>query len=67
MSASCACCARPIAGDSGDVVVCVVDPADGPLTLCAPCYAKDPRRVGWTEWRAPSGPSARAMLAEFGP
>jgi hypothetical protein len=45
-------------------MVCVVDPMDGPLTLCTPCYQAEPRKLGWTEWRAPVPEDA--MLAEVG-
>jgi hypothetical protein len=43
-------------------MVCVVDPVDGPLTFCTPCYTVEPRKLGWTEWRA--GVPDDAMLQD---
>jgi hypothetical protein len=67
VTATCAACHRAIAGDADDVMVCVIDPTDGPLTFCTPCFWGEPRRLDWTQWRAPVPGEPYPMLGGVDP
>jgi hypothetical protein len=59
----CVTCKRQIIGEGGDVKVCVVDPVEGCLVLCAECFRLDPRRAAWTAHDPRLlGPGSRRML-----